>query len=154
MIRNTGAVLYGTITVGALLAAESAKRETYGRTVGAVAIAMVLYWLVHAYSGFTEQRVARNQPLALSDLARTLAQELMIIGGAALPLLALLVCWATGASLSSAVNVAVWTSAVMILIVEVVAGVRAELSGRELVAQTAFGASFGLLVIILNVLLR
>lgn len=154
MIRNTGAVLYGTITVGALLAAESAKHETYGRTVGAVAITMMLYWLVHAYSGFTEERVERNQPFALSALGRTLAQELMIIGGAAMPLLALLICWAAGAALGDAVNVAVWTSAAMILIVEVLAGVRAGLSGQDLVAHAAFGASFGLLVVIVNVLLR
>ncbi len=48
MLPNTGGVLYGTITVGSLLGAESATRETYGRTVGAVAIALLLYWLVHS----------------------------------------------------------------------------------------------------------
>lgn len=42
----------------------------------------------------------------------------------------------------------------MILIVEVVAGVRAELSERQLFAQTALGALCGLLVIALNVLLH
>jgi hypothetical protein len=154
MLPNTGGVLYGTIIVGALLAAESARQENYADTVGAAAIAMALYWLVHAYTGYTERRVERGQPLTVGGLVQALAQELMIIAGAALPLLAVLICWAAGASLSTAVNVGVYTSAVIIVLVEVGAAVRAELTGRELVAQISFGAFFGLLVIVLNVLLR
>jgi hypothetical protein len=154
MLLNPGAVIYGTITVGALLAAESARRETYAGTVGAVAIALVVYWLAHAYSDFTEHRLEQQQPLRISTLAHTLAHELMIIAGAAIPLLALLICWAVGAQLTTAVTAAIWTSAAMIVIVEVVAGLRAKLSGRELAAQTACGAVFGLLVIALKVVLH
>src|SRR5436305_2962579 len=111
MIPNTGGILYGTIMVGALLGAESARQQNYADTVGAVAIAMVLYWLVHAYTGYTERRVERGQPLTFGGLARTLAQELMILAGGVLPLLALLISWAAGASLSTAVNAGVYTSA-------------------------------------------
>jgi hypothetical protein len=154
MLPNTGGVLYGTITVGALLAAESARQRNYADTVGAVAIAIVLYWLVHAYTGYTERRVERGQPLTFGGLVETLAQELMIIAGAVIPLVALLICWATGASLTTAVNAGVYTAAAIIVLVEVGAAIRAELSGRELVAQISFGAFFGLLVIALNLLLR
>ena len=38
---NLGAAIYGLITVGALMAAESAGRETYGETVAAVALAAI-----------------------------------------------------------------------------------------------------------------
>jgi hypothetical protein len=154
MLPNTGGVLYGTITVGALLAAESADRETYARTVGAVAIAMLLYWLVHAYSSFAEHRVEQGLPLSLRGLARTLAAELMIVAGAAVPLLAVLICWAVGARLSTAVSAAIYTSSAMIVVIEVVAGVSAELSGRDLIVQIALGAVFGLLVISLNLALH
>ncbi len=154
MLPNTGGVLYGTIIVGALLAAESAREENYADTVGAVAIAMALYWLVHAYTEYTERRVERSQPLTLGGLVQTLVQELMIMAGAVLPLLAVLLCWAADATLSTAVNTGVYTSAVIIVLIEVGAAVRAELSGRELVAQISFGAFFGLVVIVLNVLLR
>jgi hypothetical protein len=154
MLPNTGGVLYGTITVGALLAAESATRQTYARTVGAVAIAILLYWLVHAYSSFAEHRVEQGEPLTLRGLARTLAAELMIIVGAAVPLLAVLVCWAAGARLSTAVNAAIYTCSAIIVVTEVVAGVSAQLSGRDLIVQTALGALFGLLVIAVTLVLH
>ena len=106
MIRTTGAVLYGTIMVGALLAAESARQENYADTVGAVAIAMMLYWLVHAYTRYTDRRVELRQPLTFGALVQTLAQELMIVAGAVPSMVALLICWAIGASLSTAVSTA------------------------------------------------
>lgn len=154
MIRNTAGILYGTIMVGALLAAESARQQNYPDTVGAVAIAIALYWLVHAYTRDTERRVERREPLTFGGLVRTLAQELTIVAGALVPLLALFICWAVGASLPTAVNADVYTCAAIIVLVEVGAAIRAELSGRELVAQISFGAFFGLLVIVLNLLLR
>ena len=146
--------MYGTITIGALLAAESAKRETYAATVGAVAIALVLYWLAHAYSEFTAHRLAHKQPLTLKGLARTLIEGLTIVVGAGIPLLVVLICWVAGARLSTAVAAAIWASAATIMLWEVVAGVRAELSAQALVAQAAVGALLGLLVIALELVLH
>lgn len=140
--------------VGAVLAAESARQQNYPDTVGAVVIAMLLYWLVHAYTRYAERRVERRQPLTLGGLVHALAQELTILAGAVVPLVVLLICWAVGVSLPSAVNADVYTAAGIIVLVEVAAAVRAELPRRELVTQISFGAFFGLLVIILNVLLR
>lgn len=154
MLPNPGGVVYGTLTIGALLAAESAVRETYAATVGAVALAMLVYSLAHSYSEFAEHRLERKQPLTLPVLTRTLTHGLMVGVGAAVPLLALLICWAAGVDLTSAVDAAIWTSAAMIVLVEVVAGVRAELSGRALVVQIAAGAVFGLLVIALKLILH
>jgi hypothetical protein len=83
-----------------------------------------------------------------------MVHELSIVAGAAVPLLALLICWAAGVRLTSAVAAAIWTAAAMIVIEEVVAGVRAELSARALLAQTAAGTLFGLLVIALNLVIH
>jgi len=66
----------------------------------------------------------------------------------------LLIFWSGGAHLSTAVSAAIWTSAAMIVIIELVIGVRAQLSGRDLVLQTAFGALLGLLVLALRVVLH
>ena len=154
MLRISGAIVYGTIAVGVLLAAESVKRETYAETIGAVAIAILLYWLSHAYSDFTEYRLKHNQRLTLDGLARTLAHELRIVVGAAIPLLALLICWVAGVGLASAVTAAIWTAAATIVAVEVAAGVRAELSPAALAAQVAVGTMFGLLVIAIKLLLH
>jgi hypothetical protein len=154
MTPSPGALILGTITIGALLAAESAQRETYGETVGAVAIALVLYWLAHAYADFAARRLRENEPLELSGLLRAMASEVSILFGAAIPLLALLICWAAGAALTTAVTAAIWTSAAMILIIEVVSGVRSGETGHDLVLQTALGAVLGTLVIVLRVVLH
>ena len=66
----------------------------------------------------------------------------------------MLIAWAAGAQLTTAVDTGARTSAVMILLIEIVAGVRAELSGKELAKQTILGAVLGVLVLALNVVLR
>jgi hypothetical protein len=154
MLPNPGAVVYGMVAVGSLLAAESPKRETYAATVGAVEIALVAYSVAHAYSEFAEERLERSEGLSLRGFLRTMAEGLMIDVGAAIPLLLLLICWAAGVRLTIAVTAAIWTSIAMIVLVELLAGVRAHLSGRALLAQTAIGALFGLLVIALKLVLH
>jgi hypothetical protein len=153
-IPNLAAVVYGTITVGALLAAESASSETYPETIAAVVLALLVYWLAHSYSGLTEYRLAQHKALTLRDLAHTLGEELMILVGAGVPLLVLVICWIAGVSLNDAVTAAIWTSAAMIVVVEVFAGIRAKLSGKELAIQAALGTLFGFLVISLRFILH
>ncbi len=154
MSASPGGLVYGTLAVGALLAAESARRETFAKTVLAVAITLMLYWLAHSYAEFTGERLQKGEAFSFADLVRTAAQELSVLFGAAVPLLVLLVAWAAGTSLTTAVTAAIWTSAVMIVIIEVVIGLRAQLSGRDLVRQTAFGAVLGVLVMVLRVVLH
>ena len=153
-VQRPAALVYGTITVGALLAAESAANETYGETLAAVVVAILVYWLAHAYSNLTEYRLAHGKPLTLRSLAQTLAQESMIVVGAAIPLGVLVLYWITGGHLVDAVNAAIWTSAGMIVVIEVALGLRARLSGRQLVAQAALGTFLGLLVISLKLILH
>jgi hypothetical protein len=154
MRSNPGGLVYGTITVGALLAAESAQRETYLETVGAVVIALVLYWLAHSYAEFTARRLGGKDPFTLGALAQTMAYELPILVGAAIPLLALLVWWLAGARLASAVTAAIWAAAAMTMLIEVAAALRAKRSGRELAVQIAFGLLLGLLVIAMTAVLH
>jgi hypothetical protein len=47
-----------------------------------------------------------------------MAHELTILIGGAIPLVALLICWAAGLTLTGAVRVASWTSAAMVVITE------------------------------------
>lgn len=154
MFTSPGGLVYGTIAVGALLAAESARRETYAKTVLAVAITLMLYWLAHSYAEFTGRRLEEGKAFTLMGLAQATVREFSVLIGAAIPLVVLLVFWALGAHLTSAVTAAIWTSAVMIVIIELVVGLRAELTGRDLARQTAFGAVLGVLVMVLRVVLH
>ena len=154
MLGKTGALVYGTITIGALLAAESALSETYLETVGAVLVALLVYWLAHAYSDFTSYRLAHHQRLTARGLGRSLAEEVTILLGAVVPLVVLIAFWITGGALADAVTAAVWSSAAMVVVIEVVAGLRARLSGRDLLAQAALGTLCGVLVLTLRVILH
>jgi hypothetical protein len=154
MPANPAGLIYGTISVAALLAAESARQETYPRTVGAVAITILLYWLAHSYSEFTGERVKEQVAFTYGDMLATARHEMTVVIGAAGPLVVLILLWVFGASLGAAVSAAIWTSAGIVVVLEIVIGVRAELTGRELVRQTVVGAILGLLVIALRVLLH
>jgi hypothetical protein len=83
-----------------------------------------------------------------------MASELAILAGAAPPIVVLLVSWAAGVRLAVGVTAAIWTSAVMIVTIEVVAGVRAKQSGRHLAGQISVGALLGLLIVALRVTLH
>lgn len=146
--------MYGTIAVGALLAAESARSETYPRTVGAVVITLLVYWLAYSYAELLGQRLKAGFGLTPSGLLRTMLHELPILLGASIPLAAVLICWAVGASLSAGVTAAVWTSAAVILTFECAAAFHARLSGSRLLLQSLAGALLGSLIIVLRALLH
>jgi hypothetical protein len=151
---NAGGAIYGTITVGALLGAEGSAHETYLATIAAALAAMVLYWVAHAYATHTEERLNDGTELTLSGVGKALAHEVTVLTGAALPLLTLVLFGLAGARLQTAVIAATWSAAAMIVAIELVAGIRAELTGRELAAQTAIGAALGCLVIAVRIILH
>lgn len=154
MGRTPGSLVYGTILVSTLLAAESAKHETYARTVVAVVIALALYWLAIAYAEDVGRRSEAGEHFSLPVFARGAAHELPVIAGALAPLGVVLGCWAAGVSLETAVVAAVWAAAAIIAATELALGLRSHLEGADLVIQTAFGVLFGLGVVALRVLLH
>lgn len=154
MPDNPAGLIYGTVTVATLLAAESARRETYLAVIASIVIALVLYWLAHAYAEFAGHRLETEEPFTYAGLMRTAAHEFAVVLGATLPLIVLLGGWASGARLSTAVSASIWTAAATIVAVELMIGIKAELRGRDLIRQTLFGAVLGLLVIALRVVLH
>jgi hypothetical protein len=151
---NPGDAVYGAIAVGALLAAESARRETYPRTIAAVAITMVLYWLAHSYADLAGQRLRSGAHLTAGRIQATIVHELPILIGAAVPLASLLVCWAAGVKLPHGVIAGIWTSAAIVAAIEIVAGLRGDLTGGRLLSQALMGALLGSLILVLKVVLH
>jgi hypothetical protein len=151
---NPAGLIYGTITVAALLAAETTRRETYARTVAAVAVTLIVYWVAHSYAEFAGERITEGEHVSVTGLLRAAGRGMAVLVGAAVPFLVLVGCWAFGASLSTAVSAGIWTSVAIIVLAEIVIGIRTELRGRDLAVQTAVGAVLGLLVVALRVLLH
>jgi hypothetical protein len=154
IINNPGSAIYGTIAVGALLAAESVRRETYGRNVEAVVITLVIYWLAHSYADMAAERLRSGARLTFGRLLKTMLHELTLLAGATIPLATLLICWAAGTRLSAAVIAALWTSAAIVVMIELSAGIRGRLALRQFIAQALVGAVLGSLVIFLKVVLH
>ncbi len=154
MRLDAGGLVYGTIIVATLLAAESARSETYGKTIGAVILAVLTYWLAVSYAHYSGERLEREEAFQPRAFGRAALGEVTLLIGAAPELLAVLIVWATGGSLGLAVRVGVWVAAVFIVVAELVTGIRADLHGRALVRQTLVGGLFGLMIISLRLLLH
>lgn len=151
---NYGSAVYGLITVSTLLAAESASSETYAETILGVVLALLLFWLAHGYSEFVARRAETGERLTRAGIRWMLRWELPILVGAVPPLVGVLIAWAAGAGLGTAITIALWIGAATILVAEVIAGRQAELPRRELALQALVGTAFGVLILVLKLALH
>ena len=147
-------VIYGAIAVGVLLAGERPAHEPFGAVVASIAVALVLYWLAHSYALLTVRRLREGRKLTPEGLAQAMFAELWIVIGGVEPLVVLVVFVVLGAKVASAETAAIWATAVLVLTIEVVTGIRAHLTGPELFMQALLGAGLGSLVIALSAVLH
>ncbi len=152
--RNPEGAVYGIITIGALLAAESGLRDSYVDTVASLVIAVVLYWFAHSYADVLGLRLSKQRLISWEELWQTFVQDWSIVRGASAPLLALLVAWAAGASQETAVTVGVWTAVAGLIVFELAAGIRSRAKPVELVLELLVGATMGLAILALRALLH
>jgi hypothetical protein len=152
--RNPAGAVYGLVTVGALLAAESGLRDTYLETFGSAALALILYWFAHSYSDVLGLRLAEQRPFSWEELRATFDRDRSIAMGASPPLLAILVAWAAGASQSTALTAAVWTVVASLIAFELAAGIRSRAKPLELLLEVVVGTTMGLAILTLRALLH
>jgi hypothetical protein len=152
--RNPEGAVYGIVTIGALLAAESGLRDGYPDTIASVSITVVLYWFAHSYADVLGLRLYRQQRPSWGELWQTFVQDWAIVRGASVPLLALLVAWAVGASQEAAVTAGVWTAATSLIAFELAAGIRSRAGPGELALEVLVGTTMGLTILALRALLH
>lgn len=152
--KNPARVVYGVITLGALMAAESGHHESYADLVGSAFIATGLYWLLHGYSAVLGHRLTTGDRLTPATLVHGLVEESAILRGAAIPLLALLIAWAIGAAQETGVTAALWTAVVSLICFELAAGVRSRASAGELALDVAIGTTMALAILALRIVLH
>lgn len=144
--------VYGVILSGALIAAESGVHDGYPDKVGSTALALAIYWLAHAYSTVLGRRLSDQERLTTGALTRALSHDWPIVRGGSIPLFALLVAWAAGASQATGVNAAVWAAIASLVAFELVAGMRARSTPRELALEGGVGVAMGLAILALKFL--
>jgi hypothetical protein len=151
---NPSGAVYGVIVIGALLAAESGRHETYLDTEGSAIIAAATYWLAHAYATVLGRRLGGQERLTPRALARALGHDWTLVRGAAIPVLVLLVCWLTGASQSTGVTAALWSVVASLIALELIAGLRSRVTAWELTLDIGVGATLGVGILALKILLH
>ena len=151
---NPSGVIYGTIAVGAVLAAESTRRETFGDTIEATAVVLALYWLAHTYAAVVGDRLKTRDTLSADALWRALLREAAILKGAVIPIVVLAILWAAGISLATGVTGALWSSAAALVLFEIIATVRSRVSGVQGLFQIVVGALLGAGVLLVRVVLH
>jgi hypothetical protein len=147
-------VVYGIVAIGALLAAESGRHETYVDTVGSAALAACLFWLAHAYATLLGRRLIHREVLTPITLWRALTHDWAIFRGAAIPLAALVIAWAAGAAQETAVTAALWCAVATVVAFELVAGIRSRARPAELALEVGVGLVMGLGILALRILLH
>ena len=152
--RNPARLVYGVLAIGAVLAAESGSHEDYLDTAASAVIAILLYWLAHAYADVLGHRLTAHARLSIAVLGRALQDEAAILMGSVLPLLALLICWTFGVALATGVEAALWTTVGSLIAFELIAGLRAKSSPRELIFEAGVGITMGLAIVALKVVLH
>jgi len=152
--QNPARVVYGLLTVGALMAAESGHHETYVELIVSALITTFLYWLLHAYSAVLGHRLATGEHLTLSTLSYGLMDEWAIVRGAAVPLLVLIIAWLADAGQETGVTAALYSAIAGLIAFELAAGVRSRSAPRELALEVGVGVFMGLAILGLRILLH
>jgi hypothetical protein len=140
--------------IGALLAAESGRHESYLDTIASAALAACLYWLAHSYAGVLGRRLRSRERLTAGALLQALIDDLALVRGAAVPLLALLLAAIAGASQETAVSIAIWVSAGSLAIFELGAGIRSGASRGEFALEVGVGVTMGVAILALKSILH
>ena len=152
--QNASGTVYGMVVIGALLAAESGSHDTYLETESSALLAAGIYWLAHAYATVLGRRLTEHEPLTGGALWRGLLHDGSLVRGAAIPLGVIAIAWAAGASQETAVTAALWSVVGSLVVFELVAGLRARLTGGELLIEAAVGLLLGLGILLLQILLH
>ncbi len=151
---NPSGVIYGTIAVGAVLAAESTRRETFVDTIEATVLVLVLYWFAHTYARLVGDRLKTRDALSADALWRALLREGSIMKGALIPIAVLAMLWAAGVSLATGVTGALWSSAAALSVFEIIATMRSRATGAQRVTQILIGMLLGVGVLLVRVVLH
>jgi hypothetical protein len=154
MPENPETQIYGTITAGALLAAEADRHESFWQVGGSVALALIVVWFAHAYATGVAARIHSGEGRPLRNLARGMLHELALLRGAFVPLFVLLLSGLCGANLLTAETAALISAAALLVLLEVLVGLRSSLRPAELALQILVSALIGVSVLVLRVIVH
>jgi hypothetical protein len=152
LTANPAGVIFGTITIGAVLAGENAKGESVATSVEVAVLVVGLFWFVHAWSDDTGERLIQHRRLQWRPLAQTLEHQASILRSVLLPVVILSIAGLAGASDATALWIGTITCAVLLVVIELISALRNRLPLTQVLVETAAGATFGCALLVLHFL--
>jgi hypothetical protein len=149
---NPGSVIYGLMTVGAVIAVEAGNARGPLRDVLAVASTALIYFLIHAYSTLLGHRLRTGAVLSRPALVLALGEESAILRGALLPAVAMVAAWLAGADEAAMSWAGMVTAIVVLVLFELLAGLRSHLGRGGIALQALIGVAFGFVLVALKAL--
>jgi hypothetical protein len=150
--EHAAGVVYGIITVGAVIAIEGGNNLPVWHDIGATVIVLVIYWIAHAYSTIMGDLYRTKARWSWPHVAMTLRHERAILRGASIPILAMIAAALLGVRESTVTWTALVAMITLLMAFQVVAGQRAGMRGIALVGQLLVGVFFGVLLVIVRTL--
>jgi hypothetical protein len=144
---KTERVVYGIITVGAVIAIESANNLAAKYDIEATIIVLLVYWLAHSYSAVMGHIYNSKERWTVAQMRVALREESSLIRGASLPIVAMIVAALVQSSATAVTWVGMISVVVLLMMFQAVAGQRAGMKGLALMIQMLIGLFFGLALI-------
>jgi hypothetical protein len=146
--------VYGVLAVATVIAAESTRRETFGKLLAASMVTIALYWVAHAYAHHWASRLGKAREWTTREIVTSLAHEASILVGAAVPSAVLAIAWVAGIGIRTAVTAVLWSAGIEVVALEIGVGLRHRLGLADMLIQTLIGVTMGLGILGVRVLLH
>jgi hypothetical protein len=147
--RRRASGIYGAIITAAILDTAGGHVST-STLVISVVVTLVVYWLAEQYAEVLGEEAAGGRLPSRASIQGALAATWPMVTASYVPLLAVILAWAAGASPLTAANAGLAVAVVLLTIHGWLAGRAAQLQGRKLFVATAIAAGLGIVMILLK----
>lgn len=144
---GTKGIVYGTITVGTVVAIDGSHSTSTTRLVTTTALVLVLYYVAHVYAEILSRRFENPCAVSTSLIIEVMGAESGIVRGASLPIIAMAISTLLGAGTNSVQVVGLVITVLCLVTFEVIAGIKAHFTPTQLLVQAAVGVGFGVGII-------
>jgi hypothetical protein len=147
--RRRAAGIYGAIITAAIFAAAGGHLPTVALAISVV-VTLLVYWLAEEYAELLGEQGTGGTLPSRAYIRAALAATWPMVSASYLPLLALLVARAAGASALVAANVGLAATILVLIMHAWTAGRAAKLHGWRLAAAVSVAAALGLTMVALK----
>jgi len=147
--RRRAAGIYGAIITAAIIAAAGGHLRT-GALVVSVVVTLVVYWLAEEYAELLGEQATGGMLPSRAYMRQALAATWPMVSASYLPLLALVLARAAGASSYVAANVGLAATILLLVTHAWMAARAARLRGWRLLFAVSVAAALGLTMVVLK----